>query len=364
MRSCVPVLKAPGTHKERRFAMPDDDGKMRVVQVGVGGFGGWRLQRLQQSGLFELVAAYDWNAGALQRCEEQHGARPAASYEELLDTPNVEAVIIATGGKYHAEQTIMAAERGLHVFVEKPLCATPQELDALLDVQKRTGVVIGVGHEDHRHDAVSLTIKRMIEGGDLGTVATFEKTTAHSGGLIMKPDEWRADPEKNPGGMLFQCGVHGLHELMFYFGPVAEVSCVMRYDVHTSRTADVALCHLTFVSGLVGTLNAYHVTPYRHALSIFGTRGNLYRDDRCFDEGTSLDVQLTKLDGKKEPIVPVQVEGETDACGNVRSFYRAVREGGEPYPSLMDGARAVAVVFAAEESAKKGAPVRIPACLM
>jgi len=337
--------------------------KMRVVQVGVGHFGAYRRDRMRETGLFELAAAHDWDPEALKQCEAQDGARPVSSYEELLDVPGVEAVIISTGGKYHAEQTIKAAERGLNVFVEKPLCSTREELQALLDVQRRTGVVIGVGHSDHRHDAVSLTIKRMMDGGEMGNVATFEFTTAHSGGMIMKPGEWRADPDKNPGGMLFQCGVHGLHELMFYFGPVAEVFSMMRYDVHTTPTADVAICHLKFTSGLIGTLNAYHVTPYRHTFSVFGTRANLYRDERAFDEGTSLSMQVTKLDGRKEPIAPVKVQGETDICGNLRSFHRAVREGGEPYPSLMDGARAVAAVFAAEESARTGRIVKLDAIL-
>jgi len=333
--------------------------KMRVAQVGVGGFGGRRRELMRRSGLFELVAAYDWNEENLRRCVSEEGCSAAASYDELLETPGIEAMIISTGGKFHAEQAIAAAERGLHVFVEKPLCATMEEVNALLDVQARTGVVMAVGHNDHRHEAMSLTIKRLIDSGEIGKVAAFEKTTCHSGGQLIKPGEWRSDPEKNPGGMLFQCGVHALHELMFYFGPVDQVCSMMRYDVHTTATADVACCLLRFANGVVGTLNAYHVSPYRHTLSVFGTKSNIYRNDRFYDEGTSLTMQTTHLDNKKEPEVPVPVEGETDECGNLRSFYDCVRNGGEPYPSLRDGARAVMAVFAAEESARTGMPVQV-----
>jgi predicted dehydrogenase len=337
----------------------DSEDMMRVVQVGVGGFGGVRRRRMRQTGLFDLVAAWDWNEEALQRAEEEDGARPVQSYEDLLSTPEIQGVVVSRGGKYHADQVIKAAERGLNVFVEKPLCSTPEELDRLLEVHERTGVVIGVGHSDHKHDAVAATMQRVMDDGELGSVATFEKTTAHSGGLVMGGDEWRADPEKNPGGMLFQCGVHAVHELMFYFGPISEVFCTMRYDVHDTPTADVAICQLRFKSGLVGTLNAYHVTPYRHTLSLFGTRGNVYRDERYFDEGTSLQIQRNSLDGSKEPKKDLTPEGEDDPCGNLRSFYNAVRGGGEPYPSLMDGARAVAVVFAAADSAERGTWVTV-----
>jgi UDP-N-acetyl-2-amino-2-deoxyglucuronate dehydrogenase len=337
--------------------------KLKVAQIGVANFGARRRQLMRQSGLFDLVAAYDLNPEALTQCQAEDGAQPVASYAELLATPGIEAVVISTGAKFHADQIIQAAERGLHVFVEKPLCSTPEEVEALLAVQQKTGVVIGLGHNDHAHDAVSVRIRELIASGELGAIATFEKTTAHNGGLQIKPGDWRGDPATNPGGMLFQCGVHAVHELMFYFGPIVEVSATMRYDVHTTQTADVALCHLTFASGLIGTLNAYHVTPYRHTLNILGTKANLYRDERFFDEGTTLQIQRTGVPGAKEPKEPVAIDQRlTDECGGLRSFYEAVRTGGACYPSLLDGARAVAVVFAAEESARSGRPVAVAGC--
>lgn len=327
---------------------------MNVVQIGVANFGARRRQVMRNSGLFNLLAAYDLNPEALRQCQAEDGAKPVDSYEALLATPGAEAVIISTGAKFHAEQIIAAAERGLHVFVEKPLCSTQAELEALVALQEKTGVVIGLGHSDHRHDAAAATIKGLLDSGALGTVATFEKTTCHNGGMLIEPGDWRGDPEKNPGGMLFQCGVHGLHELMFYFGPITEVSATMRYDANPNTgTADVALCRLTFESGLVGTLNAYHVSPYRHTFNIFGTRANLYRDDRFFDEGMRLEIQRAGKPGVKEPKAAVDIdESRSDECGGMRSFYEGVRQGAPVYPNLFDGARAVAAVFAAEASAR------------
>ncbi|HEY3398730.1 MAG TPA: Gfo/Idh/MocA family oxidoreductase [Armatimonadota bacterium] len=328
--------------------------KLKVGQVGVGGFGGYRRRSLRETGLFDLVAVSDYNPETLAQAAAEEGAQAVASYEELLAVPDLEAIIISTGAKFHADQVIQAAERGLHVFVEKPLCSTPEEMRTLLQVEKETGVVIGVGHNDHSADGASMTIKQKLDSGELGKLACFETNTAHNGGMLMKPTDWRADPEKNPGGMLFQCGVHSLHELMFFFGPVTEVSAMMRYDVHTSATADVALCHLKFASGLVGTLNAYHVTPYRHVLAIYGTAANLYKECFFFDEGTKLWQQTTHFDGKQEPHVPVEILPAVCDHGNLRSFFSAIREGTPMYPSLQDGARTVAVVFAAQASAQQG----------
>lgn len=331
---------------------------MNVAMVGVGHFGAYRRARMRETGLFRIVAAYDINNDALEQCRKEDGAKPAPSYEALLETPGVEAMFVSTGAKFHAAQVAAAMKKGLHVFVEKPLCATPDEMRQLLRLQKKTGLVVGCGHHDHTHDAASLTIRRMIERGTFGKIATFEKTSAHSGGLRIKPGDWRGDPKKNPGGMLFQCGVHGIHELMFYFGPIRAVECMMRYDVHTTLTADVAHCLLEFESGLVGVLSAYHVTPYRHTFNIYGTRLNLYVDARYFDEGTRYLVQPCRSNQKEEQ-KPLHISGNTDICGNIRSFYNAIRKGCEPYPSLKDGALAVAVVFAAEESARTGRKTRV-----
>ncbi|MHB9130688.1 MAG: Gfo/Idh/MocA family protein [Armatimonadota bacterium] len=334
--------------------------KMRVAMVGVGGFGGYRRERMRETGLFEIVAAYDLNPQALADAEKLDGARPVGSYAELLDTPGIEAMVISTGGKFHAEQALQAMERGLHVFVEKPLCSTPEETRALLEMQAKTGVVAGMGHNDHANSATCKFIKSLMASGEMGNIATFEQIVAHSGGLEIRPGDWRGDPEKNPGGMLFQCGVHALHELMFLFGPVKRVTSMMRYDVHTTQTADVALCILEFASGLIGTLNAYHVTPYRHTLNIYGTKKSLYLDSRAPSYGDpAYNVIQERKNCQPEFHIPLEMPKGNDICGNLKSFYTAVREGGEPYPSLKDGARAVMVVFAAEESAKTGKTVEV-----
>jgi len=231
-------------------------------------------------------------------------------------------------------------------------------------VRKKTGVVIGVGHHDHSTCEGSNTIKRLIDSGDMGTITAFEKTTCHAGGFMIKPGDWRGDPDKNPGGMLFQCGVHGFHELMYHFGPIKRIQAVMRYDVHATETADAAICIVEHGNGVVGNLNAYHVCPYRHTFSVFGTKKNLYRVNRNFSEGTSLMIQTEYLDDKEQPLEQMSVKGTVSEAsnqnGNLISFYNAVRNGGTPYPSLSDGERAVAAVFAAEESSKKSRLVEIP----
>lgn len=333
-----------------------DAPSLRVAMVGVGGFGAHRRKLMRQAGCFKLVAAYDHNPEALAAACREDGAAAAESYEALLDTPGIDAMVISTGATAHAAQVIAAIERGLHVFVEKPVCTNEAELAQLRAIATRTDRVIATGHTDLTNDPVAECIRGLLHADALGRIAAAEVTTAHSGGLLIKPGDWRGRADANPGGMLFQCGVHKIHELMYYFGPVRQVSAMMRHDVHTTETADVAVCLLAFESGVVATLKAYHVTPYYHRLCIMGTAASLYRDDRFFDEGTTLQMQRhdAKHPGAKQPRETVAIPSVGDPCGSLRSFHRAVRTGSAAYPSLVDGLRAVAVVFAAERAAQSG----------
>ncbi len=150
-------MTIPATGRLTDAAVP-----LRVGQVGTGGFGAYRRDRIRDTGLFQLAATYDVDPRAMELARAEDGAAPAASYEALLETPGIEAIVISTGAKYHAEQTVAALRKGLHVFVEKPLCATRDEVADLLRAQRETGLVVGVGHADHAHSARSLAIRELL----------------------------------------------------------------------------------------------------------------------------------------------------------------------------------------------------------
>ncbi len=324
--------------------------------VGTGGFGAHRRRAMRETGLFNLVAAYDINPEALKQAEQEDGARPTASFEELLETKNAEALIISTGASSHAAQIMAALRRGLHVFVEKPLASSMDDMLEILKLERETGLVIGSGHVDHSTDAPSLAIRDLIASGELGEIVSFESSTAHSGGFHLEPGDWRGDRKHNPGGMLFHCGVHKIHELAFYFGPVRRVRALIRYDLHSSSTADVALCQIELANGILGTLNAYHITPNLQSIAIYGTKAAIFRDERPWPGEQSLMIQRIPqpMDGSVEARVPLTVQGKTDPCGNLRSFHRAITSGSHLYPSALDAAHALAPVIAAAESAANG----------
>jgi predicted dehydrogenase len=325
--------------------------------VGVGGFGGYRRERMRESGVFNQAAVTDRNAETLAKAAQQEGAQPFGSFEEMLKAPGLEGIVISTGADSHAPLSLAAMRAGKHVFVEKPLCPMASEVSELRRTTRETGRIYGVGHNHEPSDPIHQLTRNFIDEGRLGTVACYEKNTSHSGGLEIKPGDWRGLADRNPGGMLFQCGVHALHTLQELFGPVVAVQAMMRYDANpNTQTADVANVLLRHESGLVGTLNCYHVTAYFHELRIFGTKGSLYFDTH---HRTATFQQRKRNEVEHKESIPVPAHNSTQLCANLTAWHRAIREGGEPNPSLEQGIRAVLPIFAAERAAKEKREVTI-----
>lgn len=331
---------------------------IRIGMVGVANFGGYRRETLRQTGLFHTVACFDYNTEAAAQAAREDGCTVAASYDALLANPDIEAIVISTGATSHADYAIRATQAGKHFFVEKPLCCDAQELEALLRAGERAGVVMGMGHA-YPDGPVNTLVRDYLAQEKLGTVTAIEMTTCHGGGWC--ESAWRFIPEKNPGGMLFQCGVHLIAWLEAIFGRVTEVTAMMRYDVNPhTKTADASIALLRLESGLLVSLHAYHVTAYHHYKYIYGTNGNLY----IHDFPSAIAYQARSMDGKPEPQVtideatlPAGLDAKTE---NVASWARAIRGEGVPSPTIYDGASAVAVVFAASESAATGRTVAVP----
>ena len=323
------------------------DRPMVVGMIGVNNFGAHRRGIMRSTGLFKIAAAFDRNTASLgEVCKQEGGAKACQSVEEVLATPGLEGLVVSTGVDTHTEFSVRGMQAGLHIYVEKPLCSRVEEVVQLRDAAKQTRRVVAVGHSDNASNPVNQLVKEYMSNGALGTVACYEENSSHSGGLEIKPGDWRGIRNRNPGGMLLQCGVHSLHGLNYLFGPVREVSAMLRYDAnHNTETADVGNVLIRHESGMVGTLNCYHVTAYIHELRVMGSAGNLYIDTHAKKAW----YQARKR-GEVEPRVEVAVPAAApgyNAAGMV-SWFEAVRGQGACTPSLEEGISALLPVLAAE----------------
>jgi predicted dehydrogenase len=130
---------------------PTADGpRFGVAGVGSLGFHHARIARdlpgVRFSGIFEARPA------RADEVQKELGVHAFASLEDLLDS--VDALVVATPTTTHRDVAVAALERGIHVFIEKPIAPTLEEADEILDAAQRGGALVQVGHVERFNAAV------------------------------------------------------------------------------------------------------------------------------------------------------------------------------------------------------------------
>ena len=142
---------------------------VRIGLIGAGGMGRAHLARI--AGVLsggEIVAVADINHEAAVSAAEPYGAKAYDSADELIDDPNVDAVLIATFGKVHAPDVIKAIEAGKYVLCEKPLATTAEDCIAIMDAEQKAGKKLVTVGFMRRFDAAYNEMKKVLDDGDNG----------------------------------------------------------------------------------------------------------------------------------------------------------------------------------------------------
>ena len=96
-----------------------NDNKINIGVIGVGKLGTYHVQKLQKNDLCNLIGVYDSNEGSMSRCKQNYGVKTFRDITLLLN--QCQAITIATPTITHYNVSREALERGLHVFIEKPI---------------------------------------------------------------------------------------------------------------------------------------------------------------------------------------------------------------------------------------------------
>src|SRR4051794_32787434 len=98
-------------------------------------------------GLFEVRAGCDLSPTLLHEVGDRYNIpHRYADSSELINSGEVDAVLVLNSDEYHAQSVIDAVEHGLHVLVEKPMCLSPREAEAIIEARDRSGMTVMVGY--------------------------------------------------------------------------------------------------------------------------------------------------------------------------------------------------------------------------
>ncbi|MGH2942786.1 MAG: Gfo/Idh/MocA family protein [Solirubrobacteraceae bacterium] len=193
----------------------------RPLRVGVIGCGEITVTRhlpayLECAPRVEVVAVADVRSDRAERCAGMFGvARSYGSSAEMLADAELDAVSICVPNRYHAEAAIAAMEAGCHVLCEKPPATSVAEAQRMAVAARRTGVFLRFGFQ-YRHQAEVQTLKRFIDGGELGEVYAARAHALRRRGIPAWVEF--ADQAVQGGGPLIDIGVHVLDTALYLMG--------------------------------------------------------------------------------------------------------------------------------------------------
>src|SRR6266567_2847233 len=162
-----------------------------------------------------LMAGADINPRTLQVFKEKYGAKTYASVEALCDDPDIDTVWIATPNTVHCPHVILAAERGKHVIVEKPMAISLAEAESMIEAAERHGVQLLCGGT-RSSSAVVRTMREVVVSGALGSLRAM--TTWSATDWMLRPRRSDELDIAQGGGVVYRQAPHQVDSVRLLAG--------------------------------------------------------------------------------------------------------------------------------------------------
>ncbi len=311
--------------------------------VGCGLIGQKRAKALGQGG--QLVACADLDVARAESLARTSNAKVFRDWRELVWSPMVDVVVVATLHDSLAEITRTAAETGKHVLVEKPAARNAAELEPVMAMAAKHGVKVHVGF-NHRYHRSLRKAKDIVNSGVLGDLMFVRARYGH-GARIGYDKEWRADPALSGGGELIDQGPHLIDLSRWFLGEITEVQGFAHTYFWDMPVEDNGFMLLKTAKKQVAFLHA-SCTEWKNLFSmeIYGKLGKLDLSGLGGSYGVEKIIWYRMLPemGPPETISWEYPMGDDSWAVEIAEFFEDIRLDREPSAGLRDAQAALKVV--------------------
>jgi len=328
--------------------------KYRVGMIGCGGIAGTHVSRLSKMQDVQFIAFCDVVKEKAQAFSSQNGGAVYEDFHKMIGTEKFDVVYICLPPFAHTDEVQVAAEKGINIFIEKPIALTMRLADDMARAVNKSGVRSQVGYI-LRFGAGVERAKEMIESRKAGDISVVQGRYFCNfiGGA------WWRDRTKS-GGQLVEQSTHLYDSIRYLCGDVDRVYTEMgkRYwvDAADMTSEDTSSTVLRFKNGAMGsiaaTTGAY--AGDRWITSWIVATKNFTFD---FDNANSLTIYSTS----RPPMTETINSPERDMFVlETRNLFDCISTGKETRTPIQEGAKTLELTLAAAESAERGAPIKLP----
>ncbi len=338
--------------------------KVRLAIVGCG-----RISRNHFGSIkkhqddIELVAVCDTDEAVLEKHTKEYAVPGYSQLEEMLAAQEIDAVALCTPSGIHAEQTILASKKGVHVITEKPMATRWQDGVNMVRACDAEKVRLFVVKQNRRNSTLQL-LKRAVEEKRFGRIHMV-----HLNVFWTRPQEyydqakWRGTWEFDGGAFMNQAS-HYVDLLEWLIGPIDKVQAMMS-TTRDIEVEDTGVLNVRWRNGALGSMSVTMLTYPKNlegSITILGEKGTVRVGGVAVN-----DIQHWEFDEPKDydELIESANYETTSVYGFGHPLYYknvidVLRGEAEPETDGREGLKSLEVLIAAYLSARDNTTVSLP----
>ncbi|MFB6173275.1 MAG: D-xylose 1-dehydrogenase Gfo6 [Halobacteriales archaeon] len=254
------------------------DGRLRVAMIGLGWWTrDWAIPAVAESEYCETTVTVSSSREKAERVAEEAGATAAITYEAFHDgaaAGEYDAVYVCTPNALHLPYVETAAGLGKHVLCEKPMEATVERAEAIIDAVADSEARLMVAYRMHA-EPLTRRLRELVQGGAIGEPVQVDGALCADVLHRELPDGWRLDPELAGGGALYDLGIYPLNTSRFLLGadPVAVDGDVRSDHPELSGLDEHVAFRLRFPDGVTASCRTSYHSGDDNYITVLGREG-------------------------------------------------------------------------------------------
>jgi len=333
-----------------------------VAVIGCGGIGQTHARAAREIPGARLVGVSSRDEGRARRVAELEGCRFTTDPASLFADPEVALVSIATSSGSHASLALAAMAAGKHVLIEKPLAMTSADGRRVIAAAANRGLTLSVVFQ-RRFEETFSAIAAAVAAGALGRMLLVEASCPY-----FRPQSyydtaaWRGT-NADDGGALMNQGIHLVDLMLWLGGRARRVSAQMATQLHQIEAEDLAVAVVNLENGALATLLAStNLAPgFPHALNLYGDQGCIRTEGGAVTHWSVAEGAASAHVAPPKPAAPTAGASSPGGAfwslpqhrAQMADVLDAIRERRPPAITGQDGLRAVSLVEAVYESARR-----------